>query len=147
MHSENPYQAPQVEVEPAGWRSIPPRHTLSWMLFSFKGRIPRRVFWGVNFLSFFVYYVAATILEDLVFFDEDSMPENPGILGLYMALIWLPLVWISLAVAAKRWHDRDKSGWWILIQRIPIVGPIWAFIETGCLRGTVGSNQYGEDPT
>jgi uncharacterized membrane protein YhaH (DUF805 family) len=30
---------------------------------------------------------------------------------------------------------------------IPLVGAIWTFVECGCLRGTVGPNNYGEDPT
>ncbi len=61
--------------------------------------------------------------------------------------LYLTLVWISFAITVKRWHDRDKSGWWILIGMIPIIGPIWQFVETGCLRGTIGSNRYGPDPT
>ena len=46
----------------------------------------------------------------------------------------------------KRWHDRGKSGWWVLIALIPLVGPIWAIIETGFLPGTSGPNEYGPDP-
>jgi uncharacterized membrane protein YhaH (DUF805 family) len=81
----------------------------------------------------------------------------------------------SLAVGVKRLHDRDKSGWYlILFYVVPtvlvviamvlgmtmedslivagILGVIaagigiWAFIEIGCLRGTVGPNPYGPDP-
>jgi hypothetical protein len=47
---------------------------------------------------------------------------------------------------AKRYHDRDKSAWWILICLLPIIGGIWQLIELGCLRGTEGSNDYGPDP-
>ena len=140
MSSENPYQAPQFEVAPPISRATPQRQTFSWMLFSFEGRIPRRVFWGITLLNIFVFYLAVFAL--IVLLGEDSMEADLVILILY-----IPMIWISLAVTVKRWHDRDKSGWWILIQLIPIVGPIWAFIETGCLRGTIGSNQYGEDPT
>jgi uncharacterized membrane protein YhaH (DUF805 family) len=56
-------------------------------------------------------------------------------------------VFIWLAVAAKRWHDRGKSGWWTLIVLVPFIGGIWMFVEAGCLRGTVGPNNYGPDPT
>ena len=54
---------------------------------------------------------------------------------------------VRLAVSVKRWHDRDKPGTWVLINLIPLVGGIWAFVEVGCLRGTFGPNNYGEDPT
>jgi uncharacterized membrane protein YhaH (DUF805 family) len=57
------------------------------------------------------------------------------------------LIWPSLAVSAKRWHDRDKSAWWILVGLIPIIGNIWILIENGFLRGTEGSNRFGDDPT
>jgi len=46
----------------------------------------------------------------------------------------------------KRYHDRDKSGWWILILFIPLVGFIWFLIELGCLPGTPGPNRFGPDP-
>lgn len=67
--------------------------------------------------------------------------------GLITLVLYIPFIWTSLAIAVKRWHDRDKSGWWILIGIIPLIGPIWQFVETGCLRGTMGRNQYGSDPT
>jgi uncharacterized membrane protein YhaH (DUF805 family) len=49
-------------------------------------------------------------------------------------------------VNAKRLHDRDKSGWWVLITLISILGDLWLVVECGCLRGTVGENRYGPDP-
>ena len=52
---------------------------------------------------------------------------------------------MSLAVWAKRWHDRGKSGWWNLIALIPIIGPIWALVESGFLKGDCGSNRYGHE--
>jgi uncharacterized membrane protein YhaH (DUF805 family) len=69
------------------------------------------------------------------------------VVPIVMLLLYIPFFWISLAVTIKRWHDRDKSGFWIFIGLIPIVGPIWAFVETGCLRGTMGPNRFGDDPT
>lgn len=55
-------------------------------------------------------------------------------------------IWPYLAIAIKRWHDRDKSGWWVLIGLVPLIGPIWAIVETGFLPGTDGPNQFGADP-
>ena len=75
-------------------------------------------------------------------FGEDSPAAN-----MVLVMLYVPLIWISLALGVKRWHDRNKSGWWVLIGMIPIIGPLWQFIEAGCMRGTVGANQYGPDPT
>lgn len=55
-------------------------------------------------------------------------------------------IWAGLGLAVKRFHDRDKSGWWILIQLIPLVGAIWYIVETGFLPGTPGTNRFGPDP-
>ena len=57
------------------------------------------------------------------------------------------VLWPAIATSVKRWHDRDKSGWWTLINLIPVVGIIWVIVENGFLRGTVGPNRFGEDLT
>jgi uncharacterized membrane protein YhaH (DUF805 family) len=53
---------------------------------------------------------------------------------------------MGLAISIKQWHDRGKSGWWVLIGLIPFIGAIWALIETGFLEGDPGDNQYGPNP-
>lgn len=58
----------------------------------------------------------------------------------------LVLLWPTLAVSIKRWHDRDKSGWWVLIVLIPVVGWLVAIVANGCLPGTRGSNRFGPEP-
>jgi len=72
-----------------------------------------------------------------------------GAVGLYSWSRRQPALaglWIGLAIAAKRWHDRNKSAWWILIVFVPVVGGLWYLIECGFLKGTTGSNKYGADP-
>lgn len=61
-------------------------------------------------------------------------------------IVNLLLVWPALAISVKRWHDRGKSGWWVLLNLVPVVGWLWALIENGFLRGTDGPNRYGPDP-
>lgn len=77
--------------------------------------------------------------------------SDSGLLSIIAALIlivgYIALIWVSFALPIKRWHDRNKSGWWILIAFIPVIGAVWALIENGCLRGTEGRNSYGDDPT
>lgn len=107
-----------------------------YLLFQFDGRINRAKYWaGVGALI--VGYIIIAILVGVI--DSGAVR---GILG----LLYLALIWPSLAISIKRWHDRDKSGWWVLIGLIPLIGPIWALIETGFLEGTAGPNQYGPDP-
>ncbi|MCH7865584.1 MAG: DUF805 domain-containing protein [Proteobacteria bacterium] len=55
-------------------------------------------------------------------------------------------LWISLAISVKRYHDRDRKGWWLLIALIPIIGVLWIFVVLGFLKGTEGANRFGSDP-
>jgi uncharacterized membrane protein YhaH (DUF805 family) len=107
-------------------------------LFSFEGRAPRREYWTFVGLIVIPVFVVAELLDS----SHGYKPfEGPA----YDILV-LVLLWPSLAVCARRWHDRDKSARWILINFIPIVGGIWALIENGCLQGTSGDNRFGPDP-
>ena len=66
------------------------------------------------------------------------LPNSGPVLILQIAIFYL---W--LAACAKRYHDLDKSGWWVLVSFIPIVGAIWILIELGLKKGTPGHNRYG----
>jgi uncharacterized membrane protein YhaH (DUF805 family) len=59
---------------------------------------------------------------------------------------WVALV-LGVIVYIKRFHDRDKSGWWVLIGLIPIIGAIWLPIELGFLKGTPRPNRFGPPVT
>jgi len=61
-------------------------------------------------------------------------------------IVTLLLIWPSLAVAVKRCHDRNKSGFWVLISLIPILGWLWFLVEFGFLDGTQGPNRFGPSP-
>ncbi|MBN1911205.1 MAG: DUF805 domain-containing protein [Pirellulales bacterium] len=136
MSSPNPYQTPWDQTE--SYQSEPEHEGLGWILFSFEGRIPRRVFWGASLGIGVVFYIILFAVMLIM---------NEAAATVVLLLLYIPMVWISLAIQIKRWHDRDKSGWWIFIGFIPIIGAIWAFVETGCLRGTFGPNRFGADPT
>ena len=64
-----------------------------------------------------------------------------------LLLAMIPMAWIGLAIQVKRWHDRNKSGWWCLIALVPYIGGLWQLVECGFLPGTQGRNDYGEDPS
>ena len=141
------------------------------LLFSFEGRINRAKFW----IAVLVYVVASVIAGVIAFVSPSEM------LGTLINGVVSLVAFVSgIFVAIKRLHDRDKSGWWLLLFYIApgvlaVIGSvawmfaamgegagaggfgfvclaaaaaisIWAFIEFGCLRGTVGPNRYGPDP-
>ncbi|HZP98949.1 MAG TPA: DUF805 domain-containing protein [Reyranella sp.] len=111
-------------------------------LFSFEGRVNRAKFWLV--------VLGVLVAEGIVFGGLAAMmgPDGdvPGGLVAVAAVFVLVIVWVNLATMAKRYHDRNKSGWWIFIILVPLVGPIWNLVECGFLPGTTGPNQYGADP-
>jgi uncharacterized membrane protein YhaH (DUF805 family) len=126
---------------------------------SFSGRIPRKTFW----LGYLVLLVITWILQFVLFsiFGVNMMAMDPNMspeaqaaaaaeafsaMMVPLGILILITLWPSLALYTKRWHDRNKSGWWTLILFIPLVGPIWMLIELGFLRGTEGPNRFGPDP-
>jgi uncharacterized membrane protein YhaH (DUF805 family) len=68
-----------------------------------------------------------------------------GIPGIILMLYGLATFIPNLAVTVRRLHDQDKSGWWILIALIPIIGGIWLLILY-FVEGTRGPNRFGPDP-
>jgi uncharacterized membrane protein YhaH (DUF805 family) len=119
------------------------------LLFSFQGRVNRAKYWLVHLATFVVFGVAFGIICGSVLMSPDPATalSSVGLVGIIvMAVIYILVLWIGLAIAAKRWHDRNKSAWWILIAFVPVVGAIWYLIECGFLKGTTGPNKFGPDP-
>lgn len=148
MQVPNPYQAPS---SPPSSLSVPPAKLgVKDVLFTFQGRIPRRTYWLWSLVPVFVIALLMGLIMPLATTPpavEGGEPQVNPIVSILMVLCYIPLIWIGFAVGIKRWHDRGKSGWWILIGLIPLIGGIWTFVECGCLRGTMGPNRFGEDPT
>ena len=127
---------------------------------SFKGRANRQRYWLTSLA------LAGLLLAVMLI----------GIIPIVGALVVLAgivlAVWAGLAVALRRLHDRNKSGWWLLIMYGPVMVlsalsevasvsdptagtgfaalslpfSIWMFVELGCLKGTTGANRFGPDP-
>ena len=106
------------------------------MLFSFRGRINRKPYW-----MFILFVFIGMIITSAI--DMATVGQDEGLASILFSLIAL---WPSAAMQIKRWHDRDKSGWWVLINIIPIIGFIWALVETGFLSGTEDANRFGDNP-
>ncbi|MCA6216731.1 DUF805 domain-containing protein [Ideonella sp. B7] len=107
-----------------------------WLYLSFRGRISRRTFWrhGVLWLL-----LMTLLLNALLTIAGMTAEEADGVANVL-------LLWPALAVSIKRWHDRNRSGWWVLVNLIPLIGWLWVLIENGALRGTPGPNDYGPAP-
>jgi uncharacterized membrane protein YhaH (DUF805 family) len=76
----------------------------------------------------------------------DGAAPSMGLAGMILPIAMLALLWPSLAIAAKRWHDVDKSAWWILIALVPVIGGIVALVFNGFIAGTPGTNRFGQPP-
>jgi uncharacterized membrane protein YhaH (DUF805 family) len=129
---------PLPETRPATLQpaASEPEDDLRALLLGFAGRLPRKAFWlygviGLSVAQFLIYALLGIA----------GMRERTA-----DVLAALVIAWPSLAISVKRWHDRDKSGWWMLINLVPVVGLVWTLVECGALRGTVGANRFGADP-
>lgn len=100
----------------------------------FKGRARRSEFWWFYLFSALVYLVAS-IFDAMLGIDS-------GILGL-IALLALALP--GVAVAVRRLHDTDHSGWLYLLSLVPIIGSVILLIFFA-KDGTSGLNRFGPSP-
>jgi len=116
---------------------------MSWYLAALKkytdfdGRARRKEYWMFalfNFLAIFALASFDTLLG--------TMGSRIGLLsGLYCLVIFLP----SLAVAIRRLHDTNRTGWWVLFGIVPIVGAIVLLIFN-VLDSQPGTNRFGISP-
>jgi uncharacterized membrane protein YhaH (DUF805 family) len=117
------------------------------LLWSFDGRIGRAKFW----LGFLLIIVMAIVLGAVAGLFGVTVREGRGVafeeMGfaaiLYVVAATILITYSQLAVYAKRFHDRGKSAWWILIAFVPVIGFFWILIELGMLPGDPGPNRYG----
>jgi len=116
---------------------------ITYLLFSFEGRIRRLHYWLTSIGAGVVLGVVAMVLFSMsgIF----SGHPNP-IVMLPLIAIYVIEFWIGIALGVKRCHDRDKSGWFLLISFIPLIGAVWLLIELGFLDGTPGANRFGASP-
>lgn len=125
---------------------------LTQLLFSFQGRIGRGPFWLGSVLAWVYYLLAFTTYRWLSDFSvgtlhtispmgsQTVMQETVGLSILLFSVGMI--VWMDLALQVKRWHDRAKSGWWVLICLFPVLGLAWAVLECGLLPTVPGRNLF-----
>ena len=107
------------------------------LYFSLRGRIGRRQFWWHGVLGLLMAGLVLMALLEIA----GVAPERAE------QLANLVILWPMIAISVKRWHDRDRSGWWVLLVLVPtVIGQLWALIDNGFVAGTKGPNRFGEVP-
>jgi uncharacterized membrane protein YhaH (DUF805 family) len=150
---------------------------MDWnFFFGFEGRVNRARFWRVmllNFVCTMIFMMVVPLSIGGSFLNADPKWAKPLTLALLagtMGPILIISTWCFAAISIKRLHDRNKSGWWmVLFFVVPslldklwawldlptgafIVGAIWfglsvwCFVEIFCLKGSKGPNRFGSDP-
>lgn len=105
-----------------------------WRKFAqFTGRARRREYWTFALVNTLII-VVLSIIEG-----------NAGTLGILSGIFVLAMLIPSLAVSVRRLHDTNKSGWWLFIQLIPLVGAIILLVFM-LIEGDREANKYGPDP-
>jgi uncharacterized membrane protein YhaH (DUF805 family) len=101
----------------------------------FSGRACRSEYWYWTLFAIIVSLVAL-VIDMMVFPDMEIRPVNT----VASLALFLP----GLAVAIRRLHDLDRTGWWFLIA-FTVIGLILLLVWD-CMKGTTGPNRYGPDP-
>ena len=99
----------------------------------FTGRARRSEYWYWALAAVIVYVVAA-VLDRIA-----------GTTSVFTGLAWLALLLPSLAVGVRRLHDTGRSGWFLLLGLIPLVGGIILLVFY-VTDGNAGANAHGADP-
>ncbi len=104
----------------------------------FSGRAARNEYWPFVLINFVVAVLLAFplgLLKGLAHVDLTFISH------LYTLAVFCP----GLAVGIRRLHDTDRSGWWLLLSLIPVIGSI-AVLVFLCMEGSPSSNKFGEKP-
>jgi uncharacterized membrane protein YhaH (DUF805 family) len=99
----------------------------------FSGRSRRKEYW---------MFVLVNLIVSIVLTFTEGLLGGPGAVSvLYSLAVFIP----TLAVSVRRLHDTERSGWWLLIGLIPVIGALVLLVFM-ILEGHSGDNDYGSDP-
>jgi len=99
---------------------------------NFSDRACRSKYW---------YWFLFVVLGQFVTAIVDSVIGFQLTTGIFSLVVLLP----GIAVGVRRLHDLDRTGWWLLLAFVPLIGTI-ILIVWFCTRGTPGANRFGPDP-
>ncbi|MFG2118766.1 DUF805 domain-containing protein [Streptomyces sp. NPDC048710] len=110
---------------------------MSWFIEALKkyavfgGRARRKEYWLFMLFAWIIYVALATV---------GAVAHAPYIVGIAVVFL-LP----ALGVTVRRLHDTGRSGWWIFIGMIPLIGSI-VLLVFYCSDSQAGANKYGPNP-
>jgi uncharacterized membrane protein YhaH (DUF805 family) len=105
----------------------------------FEGRARRKEYWFFLLFTIIVTLILSFIDGMLGLFDTET---GVGLLsGIYSIGVVIPCI----AVGIRRLHDTGRSGWWLLITFIPVIGGLVLLVYT-VLESQPGDNEYGPNP-
>jgi len=96
-------------------------------LFSFHGRVGRSMYWRFAVLPGLLFLALSTLFD---------LPARMGTFG--FTVVGVLVGWIVLAITIKRCHDRGRTGWFMLVGLIPVIGSLWLLFDLG---GQPGLNE------
>lgn len=118
---------------------------MEWMLMplkryaDFSGRSRRKEYW-MFVLGMVIAIILAVVIESVL-----GLGGSVGPYGLLSLLVIAGLFVPSLACQVRRFHDQDKSGWFVLLGFVPFIGGLIVLVFM-CMEGTRGPNRFGPDP-
>ena len=140
-------------TRPTAGAHAEPKSAFEWMVLplkryaEFSGRSRRKEYWMFVLLITLATVAAVILLGIFGAFNDD--PGGTGVLAwVAIALVGLAYLAIfipTIAVQVRRFHDQDRSGWFVLLGFIPYIGGLIVLVFM-LLEGTKGPNQYGPDP-
>lgn len=101
--------------------------------FKRKGRLTRAGFWIQGLIVWGVFYLVWGALGD---------PAG----GVLTWVVNLPVLAALVLLCIQRLHDRNYSGWWLLLLAVPVAGGLWLVWQLGLRRGVPEGNRWGPDP-
>ena len=105
---------------------------------TFRGRARRSEYW-----FFTLFIILSSVVASVL--DAAVAGNTAGHLTVFSGILWVAIFLPSLAVTARRLHDTDRSGWWMLISLVPVIGGILLLVWV-CKRGDDSSNRFGQSP-
>ncbi len=105
---------------------------------TFSGRATRTEFWGYNIFN-------AIIIVALLYFYLNAGKEQSTIATTLLFIYIVVTICPTLAVLSRRWHDLGRTGKWLLLNLVPIVGTVVSYCFM-LSHGEEGTNEYGRNP-
>ena len=109
-------------------------------LIRFDGRMNRGTYWKYTLGMVAAYFVAMLLWVGSA---DEYTGEPGGVLMFLGVVVWLAMIPISISANIRRWHDHNKSGWWMFISLVPFIGGLYALVMCLFVSGTPGPNTYG----